>query len=164
MLHGNPLLRGWRLSDVSFYTTELPEYMLVELVKGIRPDVVHVAGADLHPAGAAGCDAGAAARQAPHGPRAGPGGEGFPGIQNSQDSPVVPGGQGGQGPRTGQRPCRTRRVLIAAGIMPAPQLGNGVYVLLLAPDHRADGAGDADLAAAGPLPAPLVRAGGRGCC
>ncbi|MFI5068426.1 MAG: hypothetical protein ACHP9Z_31215, partial [Streptosporangiales bacterium] len=27
MLHGNLLLRGWSLSDVSFYTTELPEYM-----------------------------------------------------------------------------------------------------------------------------------------
>src|SRR5438132_121681 len=30
MLHGNWLLRGWWLSDVSFYTTELPQYMLVE--------------------------------------------------------------------------------------------------------------------------------------
>jgi hypothetical protein len=45
MLHGNPLLRGWELSDVSFYTTELPEYMLIELVRGLRPDVVHVAAA-----------------------------------------------------------------------------------------------------------------------
>ena len=27
MLHGNPLLRGWTVTDVSFYTTELPEYM-----------------------------------------------------------------------------------------------------------------------------------------
>ena len=35
MLHGNLLLHGWRLSDVSFYTTELPEYMLVELVRGL---------------------------------------------------------------------------------------------------------------------------------
>jgi hypothetical protein len=26
MLHGNPLLHGWWLSDVSFYPTELPEY------------------------------------------------------------------------------------------------------------------------------------------
>jgi hypothetical protein len=41
MLHGNPLLRGWQLSDVSFYTTELPEYMLVEAVRGLGPDVVH---------------------------------------------------------------------------------------------------------------------------
>ncbi len=45
MLHGNPLLRGWWTSDVSFYTTELPEYMLVELFRGVRPDVVHIAGA-----------------------------------------------------------------------------------------------------------------------
>jgi hypothetical protein len=45
MLHGNVLLHGWSLSDVSFYTTELPEYMLVEIVKGLRPDIVHVAAA-----------------------------------------------------------------------------------------------------------------------
>jgi hypothetical protein len=45
MLHGNPLLRGWRLTDVSFYTTELPQYMLVELVRGLGQDVVHVAAA-----------------------------------------------------------------------------------------------------------------------
>ncbi len=45
MLHGNPLLRGWVLSDVSFYTTELPQYMLVELVRGLNQDVVHVAAA-----------------------------------------------------------------------------------------------------------------------
>ena len=45
MLHGNLLLHGWWLSDVSFYTTELPEYLLVELVLGRSPDVVHVAGA-----------------------------------------------------------------------------------------------------------------------
>jgi hypothetical protein len=45
MLHGNWLLQGWWLSDVSFYTTELPEYMLVETVRGLTPDVVHVAAA-----------------------------------------------------------------------------------------------------------------------
>jgi len=45
MLHGNLLLHGWWLSDVSFYTTELPEYMLVDLVRGLNPDVVHVAAA-----------------------------------------------------------------------------------------------------------------------
>jgi len=43
MLHGNPLLRGWALADVSFYTTELPQYMLVELVTGLNANVVHVA-------------------------------------------------------------------------------------------------------------------------
>jgi hypothetical protein len=45
MLHGNPLLRGWVMSDVSFYTTELPQYLLIELVLGLSPAVVHVAGA-----------------------------------------------------------------------------------------------------------------------
>ena len=40
MLHGNLLLHGWSLSDVSFYTTELPEYMAVELVRGLHADVV----------------------------------------------------------------------------------------------------------------------------
>jgi hypothetical protein len=45
MLHGNVLLRGWQLSDVSFYTTELPQYLLIELARGLTPDVVHVAGA-----------------------------------------------------------------------------------------------------------------------
>jgi len=46
MLHGNPLLRGWWVTDVSFYTTELPQYALLELARG-RPTagVVHVAGA-----------------------------------------------------------------------------------------------------------------------
>jgi hypothetical protein len=45
MLHGNPLLRGWQLSDVSFYTTELPQYALLELARGLTPDVVHLAAA-----------------------------------------------------------------------------------------------------------------------
>ena len=45
MLHGNVLLHGWALSDVSFYTTELPQYVLVEAVKGLGPDVVHICGA-----------------------------------------------------------------------------------------------------------------------
>jgi hypothetical protein len=42
MLHGNLLLRGWSLTDVTFYTTELPEYMLVELVRGLTSSVVHI--------------------------------------------------------------------------------------------------------------------------
>src|SRR5215471_15859943 len=45
MLHGNPLLRGWTLSDVSFYTTELLEYALVEMVRGLQADVLHVSAA-----------------------------------------------------------------------------------------------------------------------
>lgn len=43
--HGNVLLHGWRLADVSFYTTELPQYLLIELVLGLGPWVVHAAGA-----------------------------------------------------------------------------------------------------------------------
>jgi hypothetical protein len=45
MLHGNLLLHGWWVTDVSFYTTELPQYMLVEAVAGLRPEVVHICAA-----------------------------------------------------------------------------------------------------------------------
>ena len=44
-LHGNVLLHGWQLADVTFYTTEIPEYMLVELVRGLNQNVVHIAAA-----------------------------------------------------------------------------------------------------------------------
>ena len=45
VLHGNVLLKGWWIADVSFYTTELPEYMIVTALRGLRPDVVHICGA-----------------------------------------------------------------------------------------------------------------------
>ena len=45
ILHGNWLLRGWTVGDVSYYSTEIPEYMLIELFRGLGPSVVHVAGA-----------------------------------------------------------------------------------------------------------------------
>jgi hypothetical protein len=45
MLHGNLLLHGWLLSDVSFYTTELPQYMLIEAIRGLSPGVIHLAAA-----------------------------------------------------------------------------------------------------------------------
>jgi hypothetical protein len=45
MLHGNLLLHGWWLADVSFYTTELPEYMVMETVHGFRPDLVAICSA-----------------------------------------------------------------------------------------------------------------------
>jgi len=45
MLHGNLLLHGWLLSDVSFYTTELPQYMAIEAVRGLGPGVVNLAAA-----------------------------------------------------------------------------------------------------------------------
>ena len=45
MLAGNWLLHGWTLSDVSFYTTELPEYVLVEAIRPFGLGVIHVAAA-----------------------------------------------------------------------------------------------------------------------
>lgn len=45
MLAGNWLLHGWTLSDVSFYTTELPEYVLVEAVRPVGLGVIHIAAA-----------------------------------------------------------------------------------------------------------------------
>jgi hypothetical protein len=51
MLAGNWLLHGWTVSDVSFYTTELPEYVLVELARPFGVGVIHVAGLALAVAG-----------------------------------------------------------------------------------------------------------------
>ena len=45
MLHGNLLLHGWTLGDVTYYTTEIPQYALIELVRGLGSDVVHIGGA-----------------------------------------------------------------------------------------------------------------------
>jgi hypothetical protein len=45
ILHGNLLLHGWRVSDVSFYATELPQYALIESVLGLGAQVVHVGAA-----------------------------------------------------------------------------------------------------------------------
>jgi hypothetical protein len=45
MLDGNPLLRGWTVTDVSFYTNELLLFMLVELVYGFHDDTTHATAA-----------------------------------------------------------------------------------------------------------------------
>ncbi len=45
LLHGNLLLHGWWATDVSFWTTELPQYALVEAFAGLRPEVVHICAA-----------------------------------------------------------------------------------------------------------------------
>jgi hypothetical protein len=45
LLHGNLLLHGWYLTDVSFYTTEVPQYALLELLFGVHPDTAHIAAA-----------------------------------------------------------------------------------------------------------------------
>jgi hypothetical protein len=97
MLHGNPLLRGWTVSDVSFYTTELPEYMGVELIRGFGPDVVHVATAFTY------------------------------------TLLVLLAGLLAKGRAKGREALV--RVLIASGIMIAPQLRFGASIVLVAPDH-----------------------------
>src|SRR5690242_8222385 len=45
MLHGNVLLHGWYLSDVSFITTELPQYALLVRLFGLHTDTAHIAAA-----------------------------------------------------------------------------------------------------------------------
>ncbi len=45
MLHGHVRLAGWLTGDVNFATTEVPEYALVEAVRGLTPDAIHVAAA-----------------------------------------------------------------------------------------------------------------------
>jgi hypothetical protein len=97
MLHGNLLLHGWSLTDVSFYTTELPQYMLVELVHGLGAGVVHIAAAMTY------------------------------------TLTVVLAALLAKGKATGREALI--RVVVAAGIMLVPQLGNGVNVLISSPDH-----------------------------
>lgn len=45
MAHGDLLLHRWAAGDVSFWTTELPQYALVTAVAGLRPEVVHICAA-----------------------------------------------------------------------------------------------------------------------
>ncbi|MGD0936730.1 MAG: hypothetical protein ABR922_19435, partial [Streptosporangiaceae bacterium] len=97
MLHGNLLLHGWSLSDVSFYTTELPQYMLVELLRGLNSDVVHLAAAMTYT------------------------------LATLLAALLA------KSTATGRQALV--RVLIAVGIMLAPQLDSGVNILLSSPDH-----------------------------
>jgi hypothetical protein len=48
LLNGNVLLTGWTVSDVSFYTLELPILALAEAVNGFNGDAVHVCAAVLY--------------------------------------------------------------------------------------------------------------------
>jgi hypothetical protein len=50
MLHGNLLLRGWWLGDVSFYTVELPLNTIIEAVIGLRPVEINVLAALIYTA------------------------------------------------------------------------------------------------------------------
>jgi hypothetical protein len=97
MLHGNLLLRGWSASDVSFYTTELPEYMVVEAIRGLSADVVHIAAATTY------------------------------------TLLVLLTALLAKGRATGRQAAI--RMLLATGIVLAPQVGAGAYILLLSPDH-----------------------------
>ena len=97
MLHGNLLLHNWWMSDVSFYTTELPEYVLIDAIRGLSPDVTHIAAALTYTLAVV-----LAALLA----------------------------KGRASSREG-----LARVLLSGGIMLAPQLGVGIFVLLLSVGH-----------------------------
>jgi hypothetical protein len=45
ILHGNVLLHGWIIGDATYYTFELPLYVLVESVLGLHAAVAHVVSA-----------------------------------------------------------------------------------------------------------------------
>jgi hypothetical protein len=48
MVHGNVLLSGWALADVTFYTFEVPIDGLVALAHGLNSDVVHITAAIVY--------------------------------------------------------------------------------------------------------------------
>jgi hypothetical protein len=43
MLHGNLLLHAWHASDVSFYSTEIPQYALLAGIFGVHAQTAHIA-------------------------------------------------------------------------------------------------------------------------
>ena len=97
MLHGNWLLHGWTLGDVTYYSTEIPQYALIEAVRGLGADVVHIGGASTY------------------------------------TLLVLAAGLLARGRATGRDGLI--RMLVAAGIMLAPQFGNATHLLLSQPDH-----------------------------
>ena len=107
MLHGNVLLHGWYLSDVSFITTELPQYLMLERLFGLHTDTAHIAAAMTYTLVVV------LAVLLARGPAA--------------------GNRVGQG-QTSRREAAPR-MLLTAGLMFAPQLGVGVFVLLLSLGH-----------------------------
>lgn len=48
MMHGNAALHGWFVSDVSFYTFEVPIDGLVAVIHGLGPDVAHITAAIVY--------------------------------------------------------------------------------------------------------------------
>jgi len=100
MLHGHLMLHGWFMSDVSFYTTELPEYALLESFLGLHADTAHVGAAITYTLVVLLAVI----------------------LARGKLNQVSPG----EG---------WIRMLVAAGIMIAPQLGVGVFVLVLSVGH-----------------------------
>ena len=97
MLHGNLLLHGWYLTDVSFYTTEEPQYALLEIFFGVHANTAHIAAAMTY------------------------------------TLVVVLAVLLARGGFTSR--AAVIRLLIAAGIILAPQLGPGVTALILTIGH-----------------------------
>jgi len=97
MLHGNVLLHGWYLSDVSFITTELPQYLVLERLFGLHAGTAHIAAA----------------------------------MTYTLVLVLAVLLARGTVPRREARP----RMLLTAALMVAPQLGVGVFVLLLSLGH-----------------------------
>jgi hypothetical protein len=105
MLHGNLLLHSWWVSDVSFYTTELPQYMLIEALTGLGPWVVHAAAAMTYT------------------------------LLVLLAAVLARGATPRNPPRTGGLLAPpSPPSLLAAGLMLSPQLG-ATSILLLSPDH-----------------------------
>ena len=100
MLHGNVLLHGWYLSVVSFYTTELPQYLGLERLFGLHTDTAHIAAAMTY-------------------------------TLVVVLAVLLARGRADQTPRREAAP----RMLLTAGLLFAPQLGVGVFVLLLSLGH-----------------------------
>ena len=105
MLHGNAALHGWWMSDVSFYTTELPEYVLLDAIRGLSPDVTHIAAALTYT------------------------------LVLVLAALLAKGGCGGSKQSRATSGEGVARAAITAGIMLAPQLGAGIFILLLSVGH-----------------------------
>ena len=105
MLHGNAALHGWWMSDVSFYTTELPEYVLLDAIRGLSPDVTHIAAALTYT------------------------------LVLVLATLLAKGGCGGSKQSRATSGEGVARAAITAGIMLAPQLGAGIFILLLSVGH-----------------------------
>jgi hypothetical protein len=101
MLHGNVLLHGWYLSDVSFITTELPQYLVLVGLFGLHTGTAHIAAAMTYT------------------------------LVVVLAVLLARGRVRGEDSRREAAP----RMLLTAALMFAPQLGVGVFILLLSLGH-----------------------------